>query len=103
MATLRIPRPLFILAVLLAAVPASVRAQEPLPADSAGASGDTPPNARRRARSGAIRGFIAGVAPLLIYHAIDDDPRVGWTLAVGGSALQVASIAHSTAGCLDRR
>lgn len=60
-------------------------------------------DARRRARRGAVRGFIAGVAPMLVYHALDDDPRVGWTLAAGASALQVASIAHSTAGCVRGR
>lgn len=67
-------------------------------------AGCRPAVARRRARRGAIRGFVVGVAPLLAYHAAGgDDARVGWTLAVGGSALQVASIAHATAGCLDRR
>ena len=61
-------------------------------------------DARRRARRGAVRGFIVGAAPMLLYHAAGgDDTRVGWTLALGGSALQVASIAHSTAGCLRAR
>lgn len=61
-------------------------------------------DARRRARRGAVRGFIAGAAPMLLYHAAGgDNARVGWTLALGGSALQVASIAHSTAGCVRAR
>jgi hypothetical protein len=47
---------------------------------------------------------IVGAAPMLLYHAAGgDDAQVGWSLALGGSALPVASIAHSTAGCVRAR
>jgi hypothetical protein len=66
--------------------------------------GCDPASARRHAGRGALRGTLAGVAPLLAFHLLGGrDERVEWTLALTGSAYQVASITHATWGCLDAR
>lgn len=70
--------------------------------DAAVIQGCDPADARRRARRGAVRGFVAGLAPLLVFHlAGGRDDRVEWTLALAGSAYQVASVTQATWGCLD--
>lgn len=70
--------------------------------DAAVIQGCDPADARRRARRGAVRGVVVGLAPLLAFHlAGGRDERVEWTLALAGSGYQLASVTHATWGCLD--
>lgn len=64
--------------------------------------GCDPAAARRHAGRGALRGVVVGLAPLLAFHLLGGrDERVEWTLALTGSAYQVASVTHATWGCLE--